>query len=67
MSSKKSNNYTVFFNNTVIKVCNEAQAFEIAKAIVATPLCGDGWTQSARNLWENHSATQSNWLWVSAT
>jgi hypothetical protein len=64
MGNKKSNNYTVFFNNTAIKVGNEAQAFEIAKAIVTS---GDGWTQSMRNLWENHSATQSNWLWISAT
>lgn len=59
----KNRNFIVFLNNKAVDAAvDEEEAFELAANIAASL---GGWAKTGPLLWEKHTSTENNWLWVS--
>ena len=58
----ETKNFIVFLNNKAVDAAvDEEEAFELAANIAASL---GGWAKTGPLLWEKHTSTENNWLWV---
>ena len=58
----KNRNFIVFLNNKAVDAAaDEEKALDLAANLAASL---GGWTKTCHFLWEKHTSTENNWLWV---
>ena len=58
----ETKNFIVFLNNKAVDAAaDEEKALDLAANLAASL---GGWTKTCHFLWEKHTSTENNWLWV---